>query len=83
LIVEGGKPSAFPAIGTPDEVADYMAAAMEAVGGDGFLITHPFHAISRRYLLEITEGLVPVLQRRGLMRTAYEASTLRGTLRAF
>ena len=29
LIVEGGKSSAIEAVGTPDEVADHMASAME------------------------------------------------------
>ena len=29
---------------------------------------------------QIVDGLVPELQRRGLFRTAYEASTLRGLL---
>ena len=31
-------------------------------------------------LVQITEGLVPELRRRGLFRTAYEADTLRGLL---
>jgi hypothetical protein len=31
-------------------------------------------------LLQITEGLVPELRRRGLFRTAYDATTLRGLL---
>ena len=70
-------------IGTPDEVADKMAAAMEAIGGDGFLISTPFQRSSRRVVMEITEGLVPALQRRGLVRTAYTQTTLRDTLREF
>ena len=43
----------------------------------------PFHHINRRYILEVTEGLVPALQKRGLVRTEYTASTLRETLREF
>jgi hypothetical protein len=31
-------------------------------------------------LIQITEGLVPELRRRGLFRTAYQAETLRGLL---
>jgi FMN-dependent oxidoreductase (nitrilotriacetate monooxygenase family) len=83
VIVEGGKSSAIEAVGTPDEVADHMAAAMEEVGGDGFLIRQPFYDISRRYILEVAEGLVPALRRRGLVRTEYKSKTLRDTLREF
>ena len=70
-------------IGAPDEVAERMGAAMEAAGGDGYLISTPFQRISRRQINEVCEGLVPALQRRGLMRTAYTRSTLRETLREF
>jgi FMN-dependent oxidoreductase (nitrilotriacetate monooxygenase family) len=71
-------------VGTPDQVADRLADVMEQVGGDGFLITRPFTTnISRQYILEICEGLVPALQRRGLVRTEYTKNTLRETLREF
>jgi alkanesulfonate monooxygenase SsuD/methylene tetrahydromethanopterin reductase-like flavin-dependent oxidoreductase (luciferase family) len=70
-------------IGTPDSCADQMAEMMEEIGGDGFLLSHPFHHINRRYILEVTEGLVPALQRRGVVRTAYTQKTLRETLREF
>lgn len=70
-------------IGTPDEVAGKMAAAMEIIGGDGFLISTPFQRTSRRFINEICEGLVPALQRRGLTRAAYTRPTLRETLREF
>jgi FMN-dependent oxidoreductase (nitrilotriacetate monooxygenase family) len=70
-------------IGTPDEVADRMAQAMEQIGGDGFLISTPFQRVGRRFINEICEGLVPALQRRGLVREAYTKTTLRETLREF
>jgi long-chain alkane monooxygenase len=70
-------------IGSPDTVAERMAHAIEAVGGDGFLISTPFQRISRRYINEVCEGLVPALQRLGVVRTAYARSTLRETLREF
>lgn len=71
-------------VGTPDQVADRMGEIMEEVGGDGFLITRPNTTlISRQYITEICEGLVPALQRRGLTRTAYTKSTLRETLKEF
>ena len=70
-------------IGTPDEVAEKMARAMEEVGGDGFLISTPFQRTSRRFINEVCEGLVPALQRRDLVRNAYTQPTLRQTLREF
>jgi len=83
LVREAGKGGAFDAVGTPDQVALQMAQVMEEVGGDGFLIRQPFGHISRRAVLEITEGLVPALQRLGAVRSAYGHSTLRETLREF
>ena len=70
-------------IGAPDEVAEKMSQAMEEVGGDGFLISTPFQRTSRRFINEVCEGLVPALQRRGLVREAYTQPTLRQTLREF
>ncbi len=70
-------------IGTPDEVADHMEQAMDEVGGDGFLISTPFQRVTRRFVNEVCEGLVPALQRRGLVREAYTRPTLRETLREF
>ncbi len=70
-------------VGSPDTVADRMGRVAEAVGGDGFLISTPFQRTNRRFITEVTEGLVPALQRRGLARTAYSGGTLRQTLREF
>jgi FMN-dependent oxidoreductase (nitrilotriacetate monooxygenase family) len=70
-------------IGSPDTVAERMGLVMEAVGGDGFLISTPFQRTSRRFIIEVSEGLVPALQRRGLARTAYTGTTLREVLREF
>jgi len=70
-------------IGTPDQVADQMAEAMEAIGGDGFLISKQGRDLSRQYIREVTDMLVPALQRKGLVRTEYTTSTLRETLREF
>jgi FMN-dependent oxidoreductase (nitrilotriacetate monooxygenase family) len=69
-----------PLVGTPDTVAERMGEVMAEVGGDGFLISGP---TSRRYIGEITEGLVPALQRRGLARTSYEFPHFRENLMAF
>jgi FMN-dependent oxidoreductase (nitrilotriacetate monooxygenase family) len=70
-------------VGSPDTVAERMGQVAEAVGGDGFLISTPFQRTSRRFINEVTEGLVPALQRRGLARTAYSGGTLRQTLTEF
>jgi FMN-dependent oxidoreductase (nitrilotriacetate monooxygenase family) len=70
-------------VGSPDTVAERMGQVAEAIGGDGFLISTPFQRTSRRFITEVTEGLVPALQRRGLARTDYSGGTLRQTLREF
>lgn len=75
--------SALRLVGTPDVVAERMERAMEEIGGDGFLLSTPFQRISRRVVVEFTEGLVPALQRRGLVRTEYTHTLLRDTLREF
>jgi FMN-dependent oxidoreductase (nitrilotriacetate monooxygenase family) len=68
-------------IGTPEQVADQMEDAMEKIGGDGFLM----HArpLTRRYLAEILDGLVPILQKRGLVRSRYSHGMLRENLMEF
>ncbi|HEV7647688.1 MAG TPA: LLM class flavin-dependent oxidoreductase [Actinophytocola sp.] len=62
--------------GTADDLADLLAG-WHAAGLSGFRLrpgTIPHD------LTAITGGLVPRLQARGLFRTAYDASTLRGSL---
>jgi FMN-dependent oxidoreductase (nitrilotriacetate monooxygenase family) len=83
LARESGTSSSVRLVGTADSVADEMGAIMEEVGGDGFLIITPLMRISRRYIGEVTEGLVPALQRRGLVRDRYTKTTLRETLTEF
>jgi len=79
-VAENFSISSLELVGTPDTIAAQMDEAMQEVGGDGFL----FSALgNRRQLAEITEGLVPVLQRRGLTRTGYSHDTLRDNLFAF
>jgi hypothetical protein len=56
---------------------------MAEVGGDGFLITSPEKKLNRRYVTEITDGLVPELQRRGLVRTSYTHEQFRDNLLEF
>jgi FMN-dependent oxidoreductase (nitrilotriacetate monooxygenase family) len=83
-LVSGGKlGESLDLVGTPDTVAEEMGEIVDAVGGDGFLITSPVQRLDRRYIVEITDGLVPALQRRGLVRTHYTFETARENLLEF
>jgi hypothetical protein len=64
-------------------VAERMGVVMAEVGGDGFLITTPNLSVNRRTIIEVADGLVPALQRRGLVRTAYAHTSLNENLREF
>jgi FMN-dependent oxidoreductase (nitrilotriacetate monooxygenase family) len=83
VLDSGGVSDSIDLVGTPDQVAETMGAAMEEVGGDGFLISAPYMRVSKQYIIDICEGLVPALQRRGLNRTEYAFPHLRETLREF
>jgi FMN-dependent oxidoreductase (nitrilotriacetate monooxygenase family) len=83
LVKEGGIGASVELIGTPEQVAQRMGETMEEVGGDGFLLTCPSQRLSRKYIIELTDGLVPALQRQGLMRTSYKHTTLREHLLEF
>jgi FMN-dependent oxidoreductase (nitrilotriacetate monooxygenase family) len=67
--------------GSVDHVAGMMQSVMEEVGGDGFLLFNG--DFDRRYVTEITDGLVPELQRRGLTRTGYSHAQFRDNLLEF
>ena len=67
--------------GTADHVAGMMQEIMEEVGGDGFLIFNSY--FDRRYVIEVCDGLVPELQRRGVTRKAYAHKHLMDNLREF
>ena len=81
VIDYGSMGACIDLVGTPDTVAGQMAEAMQEVGGDGFLIALP--NVSRRSVAEVTDGLVPALQRRGLVRKQYEHAHFRDNLLAF
>ncbi|MCF7548400.1 NtaA/DmoA family FMN-dependent monooxygenase [Pseudonocardia sp. WMMC193] len=70
-------------VGTPEAVAAQMAEVMAEVGGDGYLIYSGSGQLTRRYVTEICDGLVPELQRRGHVRDHYSAPHLRDNLLAF
>lgn len=59
---------AMPLAGTPETVADEMEDVFREVGGDGYLLfSGGGGMLTRRYIDQVCEGLVPELQRRGLV----------------
>jgi len=78
VLADSGK---VDMVGSPDTVAAQMDELMQHVGGDGFLFTQS--NMTRHSWSTITDGLVPALQRRGLVRREYEHTTFRENLFAF
>jgi FMN-dependent oxidoreductase (nitrilotriacetate monooxygenase family) len=68
-------------VGSPETVAAQMDEAMQEAGGDGFLLVLP--NANRKTVVEITDGLVPALQQRGLVRRNYTHKHLRDNLLEF
>ncbi|EPZ41820.1 LLM class flavin-dependent oxidoreductase [Alicyclobacillus acidoterrestris] len=64
-------------VGTPDTIADAMEYWMDEAGVDGFNIAY---TVSPGTFVDFVERVVPVLQRRGLVRHAYGGTTLRDNL---
>lgn len=79
--VEAYRTEAVELVGTPDSVADQMGAIAQEVGGDGFMVWS--QPPTRQYVTEICDGLVPALQRRGLVRTGFSSTQLRDNLLEF
>ncbi|RDI87402.1 Histidine--tRNA ligase [Venturia inaequalis] len=69
----GGYPG-FAFVGTPESIADDMGKWLEEGACDGFTITLPYLP---QGLNDVTDRLVPELQRRGIFRKDYEGNTLR------
>jgi FMN-dependent oxidoreductase (nitrilotriacetate monooxygenase family) len=67
-------------VGSPTTIAKKMDELMEEVGGDGFLFYLP---TIRHTITEICDGLAPVLQRRGSIRSSYNHATFKENLLAF
>lgn len=66
-----------PVVGSPKDIARWLAEAFEARALDGFKLFPPY---SRQPLQAVVDHVVPELQRLGIYKTAYQASTLRGHL---
>jgi FMN-dependent oxidoreductase (nitrilotriacetate monooxygenase family) len=65
-------------VGTPEQIADQLEDYFTRVGGDGFMLS-PIYTPGA--IEEFVDLVVPVLQRRGLYRTAYRGHTQRDHLR--
>ena len=64
----------FVTAGTPEQVADLMQDWFESGAADGFNLMPPLLPL----MLDVfVAEVVPLLQRRGLFRTAYQGDTLR------
>jgi FMN-dependent oxidoreductase (nitrilotriacetate monooxygenase family) len=74
----GGGGNRIELLGTPDVVAAKLDEIMQEVGGDGFLFS--LDVLTRKSIAEMTEGLVPALQRRGLTRRSYTYDQFRDNL---
>ena len=61
-------------LGTPESIADKLQQWFEAGTGKGFNIIGDSGLSS---LADFVEQVVPILQKRGLLRTEYTGSTLR------
>ncbi|MGY2049502.1 LLM class flavin-dependent oxidoreductase [Methylobacterium sp. JK268] len=64
-------------VGTPDDVADRMEHWFREGAADGFTLAAPHQPGGFEDFVRL---VVPVLQRRGVFRTAYEGTTLRDNL---
>jgi long-chain alkane monooxygenase len=73
VAIGGGGPVL---VGAPEQIVDRFRAWLE-VGIDGFNIVYMITPATFR---DFVDGVVPVLQRRGLMQTDYQPGTLREKL---
>lgn len=67
-------------VGTAEEIADVIEALGEDAGNDGFLFSGDLHPVT---LHRVLDELVPVLRRRGILRSEFAPGGLRANLDAF
>jgi FMN-dependent oxidoreductase (nitrilotriacetate monooxygenase family) len=75
LIIETAGRLTF--VGTPPQVADAMDNFVQSDGSDGFVLAPH---LTPTGLDGFVDTVVPLLQERGVLRTEYETTTLRGHL---
>ncbi len=73
-IIARGSGGHYRLVGTPEQIADFMEDWADSGAADGFNL---FMDIYPAGLEAFAEHAVPILQRRGRHRTAYEGTTLR------
>jgi long-chain alkane monooxygenase len=64
-------------VGTPEQVADQLEAIWRETGCHGFNVTP---TVTPSSVEEFVDEVVPILQRRGIFRTAYSGETFRDNL---
>ena len=67
-------------VGTADELADLFEELGEQADNDGFLLWGDIHPVTVHRLLD---DLVPILRRRGILRTEYGTGGLLSNLKDF
>jgi alkanesulfonate monooxygenase SsuD/methylene tetrahydromethanopterin reductase-like flavin-dependent oxidoreductase (luciferase family) len=67
-------------VGTADEIADFIEQQGDEADNDGFLFWGDLHPVGVHGILD---RLVPILRRRGVLRTEFGGGGLRGNLRDF
>lgn len=78
MALRHGQSVGFPQlVGTPEQIVDQLEAYYQQAGGDGFMLTM---AYTPGAIEEFVALVVPVLQKRGLLRTEYTGTTLREIL---
>lgn len=69
-------PRKSPFVGSAESVADELQRWFELRATDGYNVYAPVPAQLRRFIAEV----LPILRERGLVRSEYESTTLRGNL---
>jgi FMN-dependent oxidoreductase (nitrilotriacetate monooxygenase family) len=72
-----GGYSGLAFVGTPETIADEMQTWLLEEASDGFTVVFPYLP---QGLDEVTQRVIPELQRRGIFRNDYEGTTLRDHL---
>lgn len=68
-------------VGSPATIAAQMNEVISATGRpDGYLVAGIDDALTRRSIIEVTDGLCPELMRRGYIRSGYGGGTFRDNL---
>ncbi len=78
-----GQYETYQICGTPEHVADVLEHTVDYTGCDGFHFRPSRGITDIEYLLEVATTLIPILQKRGMVRDEYRGTTLRDHLFEF